>query len=164
MNTVLKQSLPYFTSGVVVKGFGRGSKELGIPTANFPEEVVDQLPKEFDLGIYYGWAKVNNGPVYKMVMSIGMNPFYHNTKKSMETHIIHEFPEDFYGSILKVAIMGYLRPEKDFVSVDDLKAAIYSDIEEAKHLLDQPPHLVYKQHSFLHNKNGTLSPQNGYTL
>ncbi len=25
-------ALPYFVSGEVVKGFGRGSKELGIPT------------------------------------------------------------------------------------------------------------------------------------
>ena len=24
--------LPYFTAGKVVKGFGRGSKEIGIPT------------------------------------------------------------------------------------------------------------------------------------
>ena len=28
----MTESLPYFTAGEVVKGFGRGSKELGIPT------------------------------------------------------------------------------------------------------------------------------------
>ncbi len=27
-----KQSLPHYAAGVIVKGFGRGSKELGIPT------------------------------------------------------------------------------------------------------------------------------------
>lgn len=31
--------LPYFCRGEVVKGFGRGSKELGIPTGEF--NVVD---------------------------------------------------------------------------------------------------------------------------
>jgi len=28
----MADGLPYFTEGIVVKGFGRGSKELGIPT------------------------------------------------------------------------------------------------------------------------------------
>lgn len=28
----MKSRLPYFAVGTVVKGFGRGSKELGIPT------------------------------------------------------------------------------------------------------------------------------------
>ncbi|EGD79973.1 hypothetical protein PTSG_13009 [Salpingoeca rosetta] len=43
--------------GKVVKGFGRGSKELGIPTANFPEDVVEGLPESMTQGIYYGWAQ-----------------------------------------------------------------------------------------------------------
>ena len=45
--------------------------------------VVDNLPETISTGIYYGWASVDRGPVYKMVMSIGWNPFYNNTKKSM---------------------------------------------------------------------------------
>ena len=36
-----------------------------------------------ETGIYYGFASVDGGPVYKMVMSIGWNPFYKNVKKSM---------------------------------------------------------------------------------
>lgn len=46
-------------------------------------DVVDNLPEAVSTGIYYGWASVDRGPVYKMVMSIGWNPFYNNTKKSM---------------------------------------------------------------------------------
>ena len=74
---------PHYASGEVVKGFGRGSKQLGIPTANYPESIVEKLPEEFDQGVYYGWAQVENGPVYKMVMSIGKNPYYNNEKKTM---------------------------------------------------------------------------------
>lgn len=30
----LLKNLPIFVRGIVVKGFGRGSKELGVPTGN----------------------------------------------------------------------------------------------------------------------------------
>lgn len=51
--------------------------------ANVPLEVVKQLPKDIETGIYFGWANVDNGDVHKMVMSIGWNPFYENKEKSM---------------------------------------------------------------------------------
>uniref|UniRef100_A0A4W6GCN3 Riboflavin kinase n=1 Tax=Lates calcarifer TaxID=8187 RepID=A0A4W6GCN3_LATCA len=111
------KSLPFFCRGEVIRGFGRGSKELGIPTANFPDTVVDSLPADISTGIYYGWACVGNGDVHKMVMSIGWNPYYKNTKKSMETHVIHKFKEDFYGEILSVVMVGYIRPERSYNSL-----------------------------------------------
>ncbi|XP_029961533.1 riboflavin kinase [Salarias fasciatus] len=142
------KSLPYFCRGEVIQGFGRGSKELGIPTANFPDAVVDCLPADISTGIYYGWACVGNGDVYKMVMSIGWNPYYKNTKKSMETHIIHTFKEDFYGEVLSVVMVGYIRPEKNFTSLEALIAAINGDIEEAKTKLELPEHLKLKDDNF----------------
>lgn len=145
------KSLPYFCRGEVIRGFGRGSKELGIPTANFPDSVVDHLPADISTGIYYGWACVGNGDVFKMVMSIGWNPYYKNTKKSMETHVIHTFKEDFYGEILSVVMVGYIRPERSFNSLEELIAAINSDIEEAKVKLDQPEHLKLKQDNFFNS-------------
>ncbi|XP_014396715.1 PREDICTED: riboflavin kinase [Myotis brandtii] len=122
--------------------------QLGIPTANFPEQVVDNLPADVSTGIYYGWASVGTGEVHKMVVSIGWNPYYKNTKKSMETHIMHTFKEDFYGEILNVAIAGYLRPEKNFDSLESLISAIQGDIEEAKKRLDLPEHLKLKEDNF----------------
>ena len=83
--------LRYFCHSQVVWGFGRGSKQLGIPRANFPEQVVDNLPADLSTAIYYGWASVGSGEVHKMVVSIGWNPYYKNTKKSMETHIMHAY-------------------------------------------------------------------------
>ena len=56
-----------------------------------------------------------------MVVSIGWNPFYKNTKRSFETHVIHEFPEDFYGQNLGVVVCGYLRDEKNYESLEALK-------------------------------------------
>ena len=59
-------------------------------SANFPDEVVEHLPEAFDSGIYYGWAKVDNGGIHKMVMSVGWNPYYKNTKRSMVSKFINE--------------------------------------------------------------------------
>lgn len=136
--TKVKAFLPYFCRGTVIKGFGRGSKELGIPTANFPESVVEKLPDCALAGVYYGWGQVDSGPVHKMVMSIGWNPFYKNEKKSMETHIIHRFDSDFYGSDLGVVILGYIRPETTFNSLEELVDAIHNDIRIAEEELDKP--------------------------
>lgn len=127
---------PFYAQGTVIKGFGRGSKELGIPTANFAEKVVEGLPPDVATGVYYGWAKVDEGPVFKMVMSIGWNPYYKNEKKSMETHILHQFDSDFYGSWLRVIVCGYRRPEKNYKSLDDLISDIKEDIADAKEKLD----------------------------
>jgi FAD synthase len=35
-----------------------------------------------ETGIYYGYAKVEDGTVEEMVMSVGYNPFYKNTIRS----------------------------------------------------------------------------------
>ncbi|CAB4015615.1 Riboflavin kinase [Paramuricea clavata] len=150
-----QRTLPLFVRGEVVKGFGRGSKSLGIPTANYPEEVINRLPEGLDTGVYYGWASVDGTKVYKMVLSVGWNPFFKNTKKSMETHIIHSFPEDFYGTELRVCITGYIRQESTFPSMESLIEAIQSDIRIAQEELDKAEHQTYNSHSFLTDKSLT---------
>lgn len=136
--------LPYFAKGKIVPGFGRGSKDLGFPTANFPTDVTEKLPKSLGTGIYCGWASVDDGEVYKMVMSIGYNPFYKNTQKTMETYILHSFNRDLHGNLLKVCIVHYLRPEMNFNSVDDLIKAIKDDVANAEQELEKPDSKVYQ--------------------
>uniref|UniRef100_A0A1I8P4B1 Riboflavin kinase n=1 Tax=Stomoxys calcitrans TaxID=35570 RepID=A0A1I8P4B1_STOCA len=147
-------NLPFFACGKIVSGFGRGSKDLGIPTANYPLEVVKSLPEAIQPGVYYGWANVDNGPVYKMVMSIGWNPFYDNKEKSMETHILHPFNRDLYGSLLKVCIVGYIRPEENFKSLDALIARIKEDIAQAEELLEtNETNRLLKDHKYFSEIN-----------
>lgn len=116
--------------------------------ANFDVDVVKNLPPTLDTGIYYGWAKVDDSPIHKMVMSIGWNPYYDNKMKSMETHIIHDFQKDLYGSLLRVCICGYLRPEKNFESLEKLIEAINDDIKEAGTKLDSEDNLNLKNSPF----------------
>ncbi|XP_050672467.1 putative riboflavin kinase [Leptidea sinapis] len=143
--------LPFFIEGEVVQGFGRGSKELGCPTANYPRDVAKSLPSDIKPGVYYGWAQVDSNSVYKMVVNIGWCPFYQNKEMSIETHVLHQFDKDFYGSLLKICIVGYLRPEKNFNSLDELIYAIKQDIENAHKELDSDNAMKLKTHSFFTN-------------
>jgi riboflavin kinase len=67
-----------------------------------------------------------------MVMSIGYNPFYKNKVRSAEVHVLHEFQKDFYGSDMAISILGFIRPEYDYVSVESLIEDIKTDIEVTK--------------------------------
>ncbi|PBC25938.1 Riboflavin kinase [Apis cerana cerana] len=141
------KNLSYFLSGSVVRGFGRGSKALGIPTANLEDNVVENLPNDFNTGIYYGWASID-GQIYKMVASIGWNPFYKNKKKTVELHLIHTFENDFYGKQIKAIFVGYIRPEKNFTSKEELIKAIKTDIAFAEEQLQKPDMIAYKYDQF----------------
>lgn len=97
------EPFPIRLSGPVVKGFGRGSADLGIPTANIPIEGLSVGGhQDVESGIYYGWCGLNvdddgnaqfpsaalktakpAGTVWPMVMSIGWNPFYGNKVRSV---------------------------------------------------------------------------------
>ncbi|XP_014255852.1 putative riboflavin kinase [Cimex lectularius] len=139
-----EKGLPLYVSGKVTTGFGRGSKELGIPTANYSDEVVRSLPTDLETGVYGGWAQVDGGHVHKMVMSVGWNLFYNNKEKTMEIHILHPFDKPFYGAEMKVCVVNYIRPMTDFSSVDELIAAIKTDIQTAQRELDLPQYSKYK--------------------
>lgn len=51
--------------------------------ANLSPDVVKNLPDELQTGIYFGWANVDNGEIYKAVLSLGWNPFFKNKEKSL---------------------------------------------------------------------------------
>ena len=119
---------PYKISGNVIHGFGRGSKELGFPTAN-----IDINLKNINLknGVYYGKCSIlPDNKIYTMVMSIGNNPHYNNEKR-FEVHIISEFENDFYGELLNVTILGYIRPMAKFENLEKLIEIINNDIKFA---------------------------------
>ncbi|CAH2353722.1 riboflavin kinase [[Candida] railenensis] len=157
---------PIFQESHIVSGFGRGSSELGIPTANIP--INDKL-NVLDTGIYFGWCKLkpnvdspcpepvrrggkgdlvefNNGSELKgdeldvlpMVMSIGWNPFYNNKEKAAEMHIMKKFGANFYGSLVEYNVLGYIRPELDYTTKEALIEDINIDIKIALESLQLP--------------------------
>lgn len=54
----------------------------------------------------------------------------------MEPHLLHTFAEDFYEETLAISIVGYLRPELDYTTLEALKEAIAADITLAKDKLE----------------------------
>jgi riboflavin kinase len=163
-----KQLLPIRIIATVVRGFGRGSKDLGIPTANLDRSTMQSSTPFDDLptGIYWGYAKVGNNKIindddenndddddseiYKSAISIGYNPTYGNTEKTVEPHFIaptHDprrhasmtgetLLQDFYDQTCRLSVVGYLRPELPFEGIDKLVLAIKNDIKNAEILTD----------------------------
>jgi riboflavin kinase len=103
---------PVVLTAKVVHGFNRGSKELGIPTANLDMEQLGRKGVDLETGIYYGWATLR-GSRYQAVVSIGWNPYFKNEKKTVEAHLLSQL-DDFYGEELTIDLTGYLRQEANF--------------------------------------------------
>lgn len=66
----------------MVKGFGRGSKLLGIPTANMSMKEVGHRVDDTSAGIYYGYTMLKD-IVYPAVVSVGWNPYFDNKEKTV---------------------------------------------------------------------------------
>ncbi len=119
---------PYRLAGAVVRGFQRGSKLLGFPTAYLDPAafagVLDNAPH----GVYIGFASVAGGSVHRAFISVGLNPTFKNKQITVEAYIDHVFPSDFYGQNLSLVIVGYLRPQLAFDGIDKLIKAIKLDV------------------------------------
>lgn len=152
-----------YVRNIVVKGFGRGSKQLGCPTANVDGANHISLPT----GIYCGLVQLviqdesqiqeEEGfhgehkemldklpyisPVKPMVCSFGYNPQFGNKDRSLEVHILDDFKFNFYGAEIRALICNKLRDEEKYSSLEELKQAIANDIENAKR--EVPKHLVH---------------------
>ena len=133
----------------VVRGFGRGSASMGIPTANMePEKCMAQAAEQAPTGtsdtlrrgVYYGWARVVgdvHGGVVKAVVNVGKRPtFADGSGDTVEVHLMHTYSAQFYGAQLKVVLLGFIRPEMTFEGVPALIARIRTDIGSAASLLD----------------------------
>jgi len=72
-----------------------------------------------------------------MVMSVGFNPHFHNSQKSLEVHLLHDFDFDFYGARLEAMALTYIRSMASFNSIDELVNAIECDKQAAQETMDE---------------------------
>jgi riboflavin kinase/FMN adenylyltransferase len=120
--------------GRVEHGDERG-RTLGFPTANLPYR--DYLhPKT---GVYAVRAGIDEGAatVWRSgVANFGNRPTFDKKDVLLEVHLF-DYSADLYGRHLRVALIDYLRPERKFAGLDELKAQIAMDGAEARRLLEQ---------------------------
>jgi len=116
---------PFTISARVGHGDKRG-RQIGFPTANIMCR-TRLLPKR---GVYA--CRVNiEGRDYEGVANIGLRPTFNGTGERLEVHILDQHFPSLYGRRLHVSFIDRLRDELKFNSVDDLKAQIARDIEDA---------------------------------
>ena len=112
----------YRVEGYVVHGNAKG-RTIGYPTANVsvPSEYLE--PKS---GVYACFALVD-GKKYKAMVNIGHNPTFNYTEAmSLEAYIL-DFSGDLYDKRLKISFKYYLRPEKKFKYIGNLKMQLEQD-------------------------------------
>lgn len=125
--------------GKVVNGVKRGSKLLGIPTANIEmNEINTKIITNHINGVYFGTitfkTNLKNNPqidkmkTYKGVLSIGYNPFFNNKVKTIEVFLIDYKGKDFYEDEVSLLIDGYSRSEENFANLSELVTTITYDI------------------------------------
>lgn len=124
---------PWEIEGRVVKGDQRG-RQIGFPTANVPiDEYVEPA-----LGVYAVWAGLEDGGGtvwHPGCANIGRRPTFDKDEVNVEVYIF-DFTDDIYDKLLRVALVEYIRPEKKFDGIGQLREQIALDSHDARALLE----------------------------
>jgi riboflavin kinase/FMN adenylyltransferase len=116
---------PWCVEGKVIKGAQRGRK-IGFPTCNVKLNPYT-LPK---LGVYSVWVKINNLKK-KGIANVGYRPTFNGKNLLLEVNIFG-IKKNLYNKILKINFLKFIRPEKKFKNINQLKLQIKKDISNAK--------------------------------
>ncbi|MGI5348475.1 bifunctional riboflavin kinase/FAD synthetase [Streptomyces sp. CA-250714] len=123
---------PHRVEGIVVRGAQRG-RELGFPTANVDTLPHTAVPAD---GVYAGLLTAE-GEAMPAALSVGTNPQFNGTERTVEAHVIDRFDLDLYGLHVAVDFMEYIRGQEKFDTLDALKARMAQDVEETRRLVVQ---------------------------
>ena len=124
-------------TGIVEKGKQQG-REIGFPTANLNIKNFLKPP----LGVYVTRLKIIDQKELEIsndwlpsISNIGTRPTVSGDSINLETHIIDLNNKDFdinlYGKRIRVELLEFLRSEKKFNSLSELKKQIEFDTKKA---------------------------------
>ena len=113
--------------GVVQKGRQQG-KKIGFPTCNIDiKDYVIARP-----GVYAVKVMLkNSNKSLKAIANLGYRPTFNQKKILLEVHIFN-FSGNLYNKYLSVEFTNFIRKEKKFKNVNQLRKQIQSDLKTAK--------------------------------
>ena len=113
--------------GVVKKGRNMG-KKIGFPTCNIDiENYVIARP-----GVYAVKVNIlNSNKILKGIANLGYRPTFNQKKILLEVNIFN-FSRNLYNKKLTVEFIKFIRSEKKFKGIDQLKKQIKLDLKSAK--------------------------------
>ncbi|GAA1069896.1 bifunctional riboflavin kinase/FAD synthetase [Kitasatospora nipponensis] len=122
---------PHQVEGIVVRGAQRG-RDLGFPTANVDTVPHSAVPAD---GVYAGWLTAD-GERMPAAISVGTNPTFDGTTRTVEAYAIDRVGLDLYGLHVAVDFLAYLRGMEKFDSIDALLDRMAVDVKQARELTE----------------------------
>ncbi len=124
-NHLLKRK--WTIQGIVKKGRQVG-KKIGFPTCNIDiDDYVLAKP-----GVYAVKVLRNSSDKYlKGIANLGYRPTFNQKKILLEVHLFN-FSGNLYNKLLSVEFLKFIRKEKKFNNVNQLRAQIKKDLNTAK--------------------------------
>lgn len=118
----------------VIEHGKRLGRELGTPTINQPlcSELV--VPK---FGVYASIVTLENGETYCGVTNIGIKPTVGGNTPLCETWMPKYKGGEIYGQSADVRLLEFIRPERKFSGIDELKDAIIDNSQTALKIYEQ---------------------------
>ena len=121
---------PWSIRGMVEHGDQRG-RTIGFPTAN----IALGRHLEPARGVYAVIATLPDGRPQPGVANIGRRPTVHaGVESRLEVHLF-DFAADLYGAELSIALLAFLRSERKFAGLEELRGQIAADAAEARSAL-----------------------------
>jgi len=113
--------------GKVEKGRKVG-KKIGFPTCNIDiQDYVLAKPGVYAVKV----SKKNNTKYIKGIANLGYRPTFNQKKILLEVHLFN-FSGNLYNKLLSVEFLKFIRKEKKFKNVNQLRAQIKTDLNIAK--------------------------------
>ncbi len=121
-------SEPFSFTAQVISGDKRG-RTMGFPTINqkYPQELV-----KIKFGVYETLVECE-GKEYIGITNIGVRPTFETDFVICETHIL-DFTGDLYGNEVKITPQRFLREEKKFSTLEELRSQIDADLKYIKEI------------------------------
>ncbi|ABD45170.1 riboflavin biosynthesis protein RibF [Ehrlichia chaffeensis str. Heartland] len=119
---------PYQINGKVIKGLARG-RVIGFPTVNVDIKHI-LVPR---VGVYSACIKIDDNNVWlNGIVNIGFRPTFNDLSfPILEMHIF-DFDSDIYNQHVAIQLLDFIRPERKFSSIEQLKQQINEDIIQVK--------------------------------